>query len=312
MYFQKTKRRQWSWTRNRLDQAHQIKTVVNELEEYWPLTLRQIYYQLVNPGLIANTRSRYNDLSKVIKQMRLDEYLPWGVLEDRHRRVTDKRGFTDHHQFIDQELEGFLDGYGRCYVQTQENYVELWFEKDALSTIFERVAWPYCIRAVVCKGYQSVTFLDSFRDRAEAAMQRDQTPVILYFGDLDPSGVQMFEATVQTLEDEMDLDGEIEFRRVALEPYQVEVYDLPRNPDAVKESDTRTKKYRQRYGDLAVELDALHPKTLREMAINAIEQHFDMEVFQEQKQIEAMDQVKINSLKERIMVEVQKFMTSHT
>jgi hypothetical protein len=46
--------------------------VVKELKEYWPLTLRQIYYRLVAAGHLENTRSKYNDLSNLIKHMRLD------------------------------------------------------------------------------------------------------------------------------------------------------------------------------------------------------------------------------------------------
>ena len=181
--------------------------VVKELKEYWPLTLRQIYYRLVAAGHLENTRSKYNDLSNLIKHMRLDEWLPWEVLEDRVRRVSEKRGWEDHNEFMEAHVDDFLEGYERCYVQDQKCYVEIWTEKDALSQVFERVAYPYCIRSVTCVGYQSVTFLDGFRRRARAAQNRGQIPVILYFGDMDPSGYQMLEAIKQTLEDEMDLWG---------------------------------------------------------------------------------------------------------
>ncbi len=215
MDFLKTSRRKWAWTDYRIKQADQVIEVVNELIDYWPLTLRQIYYRLVALGHIQNVRSKYNDLSKLIKHMRLDELLPWDVLEDRTRRVSDKRGWEDHLDFLDAHVANFLEGFERCYVQGQERYVELWTEKDALMLVFERIAYPYCIRAVLCRGYQSITFLDGFRRRAREAMSQKQTPVILYFGDLDPSGVQMLEATKQTLEDEMDLLG-VEYHRIAL------------------------------------------------------------------------------------------------
>ena len=65
-----------SWTKNRKEQAEKILEVVEELQDYFPLTLRQVYYRLVAAEAIKNTRSRYTDLSKVIKQMRLDNMLP--------------------------------------------------------------------------------------------------------------------------------------------------------------------------------------------------------------------------------------------
>jgi len=305
-----SERRGIPWTPKRRKQAEQILTVVNGLAEYWPLTLRQIYYRLVAAGIIANTRSRYNDLSKVIKQMRLDAMLPWEAMEDRVRRVSTKRGYEDADTFIKRELRWFLSGYSRCLVQGQENYVEVWCEKDALSRILEDVAAPYCIRAVTCRGYQSMTFLKSYADRASAALERKQTPVVLYFGDLDPSGVQMFEAAQQTLEDELHVTG-IGFIRVGLNPDQVAAHNLPNNPDALKWTDVRAKGYVKRFGEIAVELDALHPAVLESMAKAAIESQFDMEFFREQREVEAMERERIAAIKARVQAEL-KTMTSHT
>jgi hypothetical protein len=303
MNFTKTKRRKCSWTDNRLQQGNRVMKVVRELKDYWPLTLRQIYYRLVAAGHLENTRSKYNDLSNLIKHMRLDDWVPWEVLEDRVRRVSEKRGWEDHNEFMKAHVDDFLEGYERCYVQDQERYVELWTEKDALSQVFEKVAYPYCIRAVTCRGYQSITFLDGFRQRARSAQNRRQIPVILYFGDMDPSGYQMLEAIKQTLEDEMDLWG-VEYHRVALTPDQIMNYELPHDPQAVKVTDKRYRKYVQRFGDLAVELDALHPQVLRELAVDAIESHFDMDLFREQMEVEQLEQERLASLKEKIMADL--------
>jgi hypothetical protein len=300
MHFEKTDRQKWSWTSKRIDQADQVKEVIDELREYWPLTLRQIYYRLVAAGTRANTRSQYNDLSKLIKHMRLDGFISWKVLEDRVRRVSDKRGWEDHEEFLESEIDYFLEGYERCYVQDQERYVEVWVEKDALSRIFEDVAYPYCVRAVTCRGYQSVTLLADYRDRAREAIQRGQTPIILYFGDLDPSGINAFEASKQTIEDDLGL-AEVEYIRVALTPEQVDSYGLPHMPEAVKFSDKRCKRYVQRFGMMAVELDALHPRDLKQLAINAIESQLDMESFEVQKQIEQEDQEKLAAIKSQVM-----------
>jgi len=71
-------------------------------------------------------------------------------MEDRTRRAVEKRRWTDKSEFVRQQLTDFLEGYSRCLVQQQENYVELWTEKDALSRIFERVGIPYCVTVVTC------------------------------------------------------------------------------------------------------------------------------------------------------------------
>jgi len=307
---EQSERRGITWTPKRRKQADEIITVVNGLVDYWPLTLRQIYYRLVAAGIVANTRSKYNDLSKITKQMRLDGMLPWEVMEDRVRRVSTKRGDEDAETFIKREFGWFLKGYSRCLVQGQENYVEVWVEKDALSRILEDVAAPYCIRVVTCRGYQSMTFLKAYADRAEAAMDRKQTPVVLYFGDLDPSGVQMFEAAQQTLEDELDVIG-VNFIRVGLNPEHVVAHKLPNNPDALKWTDVRAKGYVKRFGEIAVELDALHPAVLEAMAKEAIEDQFNMELFEEQREVEAMEREQISAIKARVQAELES-LTSHT
>jgi len=306
---EQSERRGITWTPKRRKQADEIITVVNSLSDYWPLTLRQIYYRLVAAGIVANTRSKYNDLSKITKQMRLDGMLLWEVMEDRVRRVSTKRGEEDADTFIKKEMGLFLNGYSRCLVQGQENYVEVWVEKDALSRILEDVAYPYCIRTVTCRGYQSMTFLKAYADRAEAAMDRKQTPVVLYFGDLDPSGVQMFEAAQQTLEDELDVIG-VDFIRVGLNPEHVVAHNLPNNPDALKWTDVRAKGYVKRFGEIAVELDALHPAVLEAMAKEAIEDQFDMDLFEEQRAVEAMEREQISAIKARVQAELES-LTSH-
>lgn len=142
--------------------------------------------------MMDNTRPRYNDLSKVIKQMRIDKMLSWNVIEDKTRRVSGKRGYADAEEFLRLQVDAMqYTGFSLCLVQGQEKYVELWVEKDALSRVFEDVAWNYCLRCVTCKGYQSISFLKAYQQRAQRALNNNQEPVVLYAGDFDPSGVQL-------------------------------------------------------------------------------------------------------------------------
>ena len=293
-------RRKWSWTSLQEGRASQVIEVTNNLEKYWPLTLRQIYYQLVAGGLIENTRSKYTLLSLLVKWMRIDERLPWDVLEDRTRTITDKRGWENMSEFIESETEWLFNGYARCLVQGQNKYIEVWTEKDALLRIFHNVVEPYCMRAVTCRGYQSVTFIADFYTRAEQAIMRGQTPVILYFGDLDPSGVQMLEATIETLESELGLEGVI-FKRIALLPEHIQKYNVPHDPTAIKKTDTRYKKYKDVYGDTAVELDAHHPGIIREICENAIRAEIDIEMFESEKEEEEIDLDVLREFRERAL-----------
>ncbi len=197
------------------------------------------------------------------------------------------------------EVGSFLKGYSRCLVQDQENYIEVWVEKDALTRIFEDIAWTYCIRCVTCKGFMSVTFVNDYATRARKAQAQGQRPIVLYFGDLDPSGVEMFESTQDSLRYEHKLEN-IEYRRIALNPEQVEEYELPTSVDAIKEKDTRTPAYRKKYGNLAVELDALHPKLLKELTEDALAEVLDIDLMLEHQELQENDQAKIDQLKNKV------------
>ena len=290
-------RRKWSWTKNQEARAEAVLAVVQGLKDYWPLTLRQIYYQLVAAWIIKNTRSQYTMLSTLCKWMRIDERLPWDVLEDRTRTITDKRGWENMSEFIQSETEWLFDGYARCLVQGQNKHIEVWTEKDALLSIFKKVVWPYCVRAITCRGYQSITFIADFYTRAEQAIMRGQTPVVLYFGDLDPSGIQMLEATIETLESELGLQGTI-FKRIALLPEHIQRYNLPHDPTAIKKTDTRYRKYREIYGDTAVELDALHPGIITEICEAAIRAEIDVSKFEAEKREEVLDRHMLSEFRE--------------
>ncbi len=45
-------RRQFSWTEKQIDKLNKVLEILEELREYIPLTLRQVYYQLIGKGEI--------------------------------------------------------------------------------------------------------------------------------------------------------------------------------------------------------------------------------------------------------------------
>src|SRR4030042_36258 len=80
--------RELSWTKHNKDKLEKVQAILEELKPYYPLTLRQIYYQMVGSGFIPNNVSQYAMLSQLLSQARYDGFIPWEVMEDR------KRGFN--------------------------------------------------------------------------------------------------------------------------------------------------------------------------------------------------------------------------
>ncbi|PIX37810.1 MAG: hypothetical protein COZ57_32610, partial [Armatimonadetes bacterium CG_4_8_14_3_um_filter_66_20] len=278
----------------------QVSQVLDGLGEYWPLTLRQVYYQLVAAGHIANNRNEYQKLSRLLVKARLGGLVPWDALEDRARDTLQSGGWRDKSQFVADQLGDFLRGYRRDLLQSQEAALEVWVEKDALSRVCHRAAFGFCVPVIVARGFSSVSYVNECRDRVRANAQGAQRTVVLYFGDLDPSGWAMLPAMMETLQHEMGLHDLVEGVRCALTAEQVAKYDLPQNPDALKRTDSRAKKYTERFGNLAVELDALPPATLEGIVRASIEEQLDLDLFREEQGLQHREQLEVLALREQV------------
>lgn len=297
-------RRQFIWTEHQLDKLNKVQEILTELADYKPLTLRQIYYQLVGKGYIENKVSEYGMLSGLLKHSRLDGHISWDDIEDRIRTYHDLTGWPDKDSFINRSLRKFLTGYVRDLIQSQDVYIEIWIEKDALSSIFTRTASPYTVPVVVCRGFSSVSFLNDYKKRL--SYQTDKIPVLLYFGDFDPSGMEMLNSMIITLQDEMNIQG-IEFKRVALLKDDIAKYKLPHSPEALKRTDTRAKKHIIEYGELAVELDALRPDILEGKIKSAIESELDVKLFNNEVRENNREIKKLNKLKTYITDQIDNY-----
>src|ERR1044072_2163300 len=173
-----------------------IETAKTVLAAHNPMTVRQVYYQLVARQVVENNRNRYQAGSDALVKARLQGVVAWESIEDRLRRP---RGVS-----IWADLADFSDVAARAYRRdvwvTQPVYVEVWLEKDALSGLFEDVLEPYGITLNVGRGFDGWS---SIRNAAERYAERDEDGVdvtVLYFGDFDPSGEEMVRSLRARLE----------------------------------------------------------------------------------------------------------------
>ena len=225
------------WRKKTTELFDHVQQVFTELADYRPLTLRQVFYQLVQALVIENNLHRYKSLSKILSEARTKGLIPWTWMEDRTRGILTYPCFTDKSLFLNNELEYFLIGYQRDLLQGQATRPEIWVEKDALAHIAYRVASTYTVPVAPARGFSSTSYLHEFRERVWTHAEQDQRTIILYFGDLDPSGWTMLPSMIRKLEAEFQLNGIIESERIALTPDQVSRYDLPTDPVAMKEKD---------------------------------------------------------------------------
>ncbi len=266
------------------DAAHE------ELAEGLPMTLRQVHYRIVARGdtTYTNTRTDYNQLSKWLVRDRLGGTIPWEWIEDRlrvPRRVS-----------MWESLPNFVDvvrrSYRRNVWQDQPRYLECWLEKDALSGIFEETLRPYGVTLNVGRGFDGWSSLKNAADRYGDG----EGVTVLYFGDFDPSGEDMVRSLRERLADSDLPNGgcEPDIIKSALTFEDIERYQLP--PDFTKITDSRRDAFVERYGDVAVELDALPGEVLRSRLVREVEARIDLRALERTRETERQDKKRLAGL----------------
>jgi hypothetical protein len=151
------------------------------------LTLRQLYYQLVSRDVIPNKLSEYAKLSTLLKEGRMAGIVDWEAIEDRLRVPYTPASWDSPADIMDT----VINQYKKPRMAGQDNYLEVWVEKDALSGVLKRVTSKYHVPILVNRGYSSASAMFDSYNRFRTALQAGQAVTVLYLGDYDPSGVDM-------------------------------------------------------------------------------------------------------------------------
>jgi hypothetical protein len=264
-----------------------------ELEAGHPMTLRQVHYRLVSRDDVVhpNTQSAYLTLSGWLRDDRLAGIVPWEWMEDRVRVPHSIRMWDG----LDDYFEEIRHAYRRQVWQSQPFYVEVWCEKDALSGIFADVVSPYRVTLNIGRGYDGWS---SIKDAAERYRYWQDVhglvTTVLYFGDFDPSGEDMHRSLRQRF---TMLGVYPEMPKVALT--HDDVRQLPFN--FTKVDDSRREAFVRKYGDVAVELDALPVEELRERIRSPIEARMDLAALRRYQDIEAEETVRFNEALDAVL-----------
>lgn len=265
---------------------HDIRQLRAELldviEQYKPMTVRQVYYQAVSRGLIDKTEAAYkNVICRLLGDMRRDEQLPYDWIADNTRWMRKPRTYDN----LAGMLELTQETYRRAVWGNQDVRVEIWLEKDALSGVLYDVTSTWDVPLMVTRGYPSMSYLHG---AAEQIAAEDNFTYLYFFGDHDPSGVDIPRFVQQAISDLLkkwnwDPAGCFSFERVAVTPEQIVEMGLPTRP--TKKTDSRARNFE---GE-SVEVDAIDPDTLRSICRDCIVRHLDQEAYGRMKAVEAAE-----------------------
>jgi hypothetical protein len=174
------------------------------------------------------------------------------------------------------------------YVAEQPYHLEVWCEKSTMNDVLAPLCQRFGANLQTGMGEMSITATLALIHR----LQQMQKPArIFYVSDFDPAGQSMPVAVARKIEyfvrtSRLNLD--IRLFPVVLTLEQVRAYQLPRTP--IKETERRRVGFEERYGEGAVELDALealYPGQLQVLLSQYLASYYDATLAERVRAVEA-------------------------
>ena len=282
-----------------------------------PRTVRDVYYALEARGFPSELREanpdwsfEYRYVKRAVKKGRRAGFIDPGLIYDASRQAEAKTddGWSSPRSFLHKNVDGIENAYKENFWLDQDQYVEVWLEKQSLGSVFAPICEDYNVRLEATRGDWSDSKINEAAQRLADHLKRGDDVRILYFGDFNPSGLHAPVAVQQTMahygvrirdpdpDDDrwyFDIwpykgaaemgDGTLLFERLALNLSHIEEYDLPENPtpsSTDKDRNLRERFRRQVSGgrDVNIELNALkeyHRDDLEQILKSGIEKYVD-------------------------------------
>jgi hypothetical protein len=296
------------------------RDVADAHRNFWPLSVRQIHYRLLNnPPLIftakgkaaqknaekrryANDKDSYKALTDLLARARVEGLFPWAAIADETRPEDLNGHFWNPHAFFKDQFEGLLTGYRRDRQQTQPNHIEIVAEKLTVRSILDPIASEHSIPMTVSRGHCGPTLKRKIVQRFLRS-KKDKL-ILLCVTDLDPAGEAIVQNFKDDLADDFGLDdNSVVVIRAGLTMGRVDEHGLTPSYDADdKEKLTTKAAYVAKYGTTdAYELEAMEPEDLQEALTDDISSILDIEAYNQELEQEDKDAVTIQARRAVVM-----------
>jgi hypothetical protein len=217
-----------------------------------PITGRGIDYKLFTAGLIPSMQTKeMQRVYRLLKAARERGYIPWDWIVDETRAIERVSTWANPAAYA----RCVARSYRRDFWNQQPRRVQVWSEKGTVRGVLAPVLDHYAVGFLAVHGFSSATVT---HDIAEDDDGRDL--IVLYVGDLDPSGMFMSKQDLPARFAKYDGDH-IKLKRIALTARQTD--GLPSFPASDKDEDPRYDWFVANYGRRCWELDAMDPNDLR-------------------------------------------------
>lgn len=282
-----------------------ILLVLDEQRDYWPLSDRQIHYQLAQnhqplkhaskaDSTYRNDVPSYKALCDLLTRGRVAGLIPYESIGDTTRPFVSWDVYDDPGEFIAKEVRDFLKGGYRNLMMSQPNHIEVVIEKNTVASIVKSVCMEFTIKKTSGRGYCSLPPRYEMAKRFRASGK--EKLIVVMVSDFDPEGESIVESFGRSMRDDFNI-GSIHVIKAALTAEQVKEYNLPAAMEA-KMTSSRAKGFVAKHGSHVWELEALPPKTLQDIVRAAIVSVLDLDAFNAEQRAETVDAVGRKAVRE--------------
>ena len=206
--------------------------------------------------------------------------IAWEAIRDDGTTRSDDKGYIDMNSFLKTVIYSAAQ-YKRDKQERQPTRILILVEAAGMVPQIVKAVETYGLSVISSSGFDSLTMK---YELAQDIMGDDRPTVVFHIGDLDPSGVCIFDSIQADVEAFVGNEQELQFKRIALTPEQVVLYDLQTVPP--KKDDKRGEGMRE-----TCQAEALPPDTLAMIVKNEVMQYYDMAVFDAEVQAEQQERV---------------------
>jgi hypothetical protein len=182
--------------------------IIRIVEEYWSqgmaMIVRQVHYQCVSRHIkmvyvppknrrqkkivvFENTPQNYAMVPRLLSLAREAGMVDWDAIVDRVRPNSMPSEFDG----LDDLVKVAENSYRLPRWQDQKVYIEVASEKDALRSAFEPICRKLHVRLLIDRGFGSTTGVHDMAMRFRRKAKEGYRCILIYFGDHDPSGLNM-------------------------------------------------------------------------------------------------------------------------
>jgi hypothetical protein len=257
-----------------------VHTILGEYDE--PITIRHLFYRCANSGMIGKTEKEYDNLRSHLAKWRRQRLIQFDKFIDATRFHYGEECFND----LGDYLEHCAQAYRLNLWRDSGYHVEVWVEKDAVAAMVSSIAQEWNLKTFVGRGDPSMSSLHSAARTFNAHRRYGRTPVILYIGDYDESGLAIPKTIKKKLLE--DHNCEVEFYRVGIIKEHILQFNLPTRP---AKGDRRGESI-----EYAVDIDAMKPADIRAILSKEIESYIDPDQLERMRLIEVAERETLESI----------------